>query len=571
MDAEQIRKRKAAREEVLCWLNESWNDISERHNLAVVDKRLLFYVKDIIGNSDYHNLFELLAVRRFLQMLDRYEFRPEAVRKVITCLESLPFPTKSGFKPITLSPVQVFFVTGIYGYYRADGRRLVNNAMLFCPRKFGKTTIVAGLAIYELLFGDADGQIYTCANSYNQAHIAFENLRKCLKALDKNGNRFKVNREAIYNNIKGRSSFARCLASDPATLDGLNASLYILDEFSQAKSADLRNVMATSTGTRENPLELIITTASDLLDSPCVDTLNANKATLMGEQKDDSMFALIFEPDVEDKEDSPITWKKVQPHLGVTIKEDYYAQQYDKAMLTSDNMLAFRTKLLNVFAVNESKSWITGDEIRNLYQPFSFESCQSRPYCMVAFDLSVWDDFSAVCYEIYDAVNKKFHFHIEYYLPSETLVKHPNRDMYKRWVEKGYLKIIEGNVIDYDVIARDIVSRNGAVRICGIGYDPYKAQQAVNTLTAMGAQQVLHPIKQTYGEFTAPMESLEMLIKTGKASFTPNDITPYCFQNAIADEDRNGNRKIIKSALSNKIDGAITCLMSQDLFNKFKR
>jgi hypothetical protein len=37
------------------------------------------------------------------------------------------------------------------------------------------------------------------------------------------------------------------------------------------------------------------------------------------------------------------------------------------------------------------------------------------------------------------------------------------------------------------------------------------------------------------------------------------------------DEDKNGNRKPIKKTHNEKIDGAITCLMCQDLFNNFKR
>lgn len=572
MDADRAKYLRTAKEEAAKWLAENWFRCYKKHpRIQGADKRLDAYLRVVSTHPDSHNLFEILAVKRFLCMLDKYRFSAASFRNKLTVLESIPMTTPKGFAPLTLSPIQVFAIAGMYGFRKADGRRLVTKSMLFVPRKFGKTTFSAGLAIEELLCGDADAQVYTCANSYQQAKICFDNIRKSLKRFDRTGQRFRVNREAIYNQMKGRSSFARCLAADPTTLDGLNASLYILDEFSQSKSADLRNVMSTSTGTRNNPMEIIITTASDLLDSPCVDTLKAYQEILFGNMEDDSVFALILQPDVDDREDDPKTWKKVQPHLGVTVKEDYYEQKYAEALQTNANMLAFRTKLLNVFAINESKAWITSDEVKNLYKPFDFSKCQGRPYCMVAFDLSVWDDFSAVCYGIYDSAAKSFHFHNEYYLPAETLVKHPNRDLYQRWVEKGFLTVIPGKVIDYDRIVRDIVSRNGQVLIAGIGYDPYKSQEAINMLTAMGAQSVLRPIKQTYGEFTAPVEAMEMMIKTGKCSFSPNDITAYCFGNCVMDEDRNGNKKPIKKALSNKIDGAIACLMSQYMFSKFKR
>ena len=538
-----------------------------------LDERVGEYARSVFSDPEAHNLFELLALRRFFTLLQSYDFKPNRVNAVITVLEALKFPVKEGMRPVRLSAVQVYCIANIYGFYRPDGRRLIRNVLLFVPRKFGKTTTVAGIAIYELLFGDADGQVFVCANSYQQAKICFDNIRSSLRALDRTGQSFKVNREADYNLMKGRASFTRCLAADPTTLDGLNASCYILDEYSQAKSADLRNVMATSTGARDNPLELIITTASDLQEGPCASTLQAYEGILLGEASDDSVFALIFQPDVDDREDDPATWRKVQPHIGITIKEDYYEQQWAKAQQTQENMLAFRTKLLNIFAVNASRTWITGDEIRALYAPFDFDRCNpdNPQIAMVAFDLSVWDDFSAVAYQMYNQQTGTFHFHVDYYLPEGSLDRHPRAELYRVWESKGFLKLLPGDVIDYEAIVQDILSRNGKVIIAGIGYDPYHSKTAVNMLASAGAQNVLKPVRQTYGNFTGSVEALEMLIKQKACTFTPNEITAWCFGNCCIDEDKIGNRKPIKQTQTAKIDGAICCLMSQQLFMDFKR
>lgn len=564
-----LRKAKA---DLVAMFTDRGKEAISALSLYEVDPRLEAYCLAVAGAPDEHNIYELLALRRFISFCGTYELRPNVVKAKIVVLESLRFPSEKGLRAIKLSPVQVFALSGIYGFFRPDGKRLTRNAMLFVPRKFGKTTLVAGIAIDELLYGDADGQIYSCANSYQQAKLCFDTMRDCIRALDKGGRRFRVNREVIFNKMRGRTSFARCLASNPQTLDGLNASLYILDEFSQSKSAELRNVMATSTGTRDNPLELIITTASDLQEGPCVDTLEAYKQILLGAAEDDSVFALIFQPDADDAEGDPATWKKVQPHIGYTVKDDYYENQWAKAQQTADNMLAFRTKLLNLFATNDAKAWITGDEIRDIFKPFSFDALgEQPPITMVAFDLSVWDDFSAVTYEVYDAAKQSFHFHTDYYLPEETLGRHTRAELYRSWVDKGYLTILPGSVIDYDLIIKDIISRNGRVLIAGIGYDPYHSKQAVNMLQAYGAGSVLKPIKQTYGAFTGAVETLEMMIKTKQCTFTPNPITAWCFGNCDIDEDSVGNRKPIKRTHSAKIDGAITCLMCQDLFINFKR
>lgn len=130
-----------------------------------------------------------------------------------------------------------------------------------------------------------------------------------MKSLDKRFKNFKINREQVFSKRRGRTSFARCLASNPDKLDGLNASTVILDEFSQADSAELKNVLTSSMGARVNPMTIVITTASDKLESPFVNMLNSYKAVLRGEVENDSIFAHIFEPDVNDAEDDPHTGK----------------------------------------------------------------------------------------------------------------------------------------------------------------------------------------------------------------------------------------------------------------------
>ena len=73
----------------------------------------------------------------------------------------------------------------------------------------------------------------------------------------------------------------------------------------------------------------------------------------------DRVFAHIFEPDVDDEESDPHTWAKVQPHLGITVQPDYYEIQYQKALMSADDMKAFRTKLLNIFVSgNDSPCWL---------------------------------------------------------------------------------------------------------------------------------------------------------------------------------------------------------------------
>lgn len=545
----------------------------EDYTLDQTDIRLKDYVKSAISHPDDHNLYELLSILRFFRLLDAYIFKPTEVKKFIVFYENLKFSGLKGRVKYRLTPIQVFQFANILGFYRTPEKRLCRDALLFVPRKYSKTTSVASLAIYDLLFGDANAQAYAAANSYDQAQICFGEIKNILKSLDKRFKNFKINREQVFSKRRGRTSFARCLASNPDKLDGLNASTVILDEFSQADSAELKNVLTSSMGARVNPMTIVITTASNKLESPFVNMLNSYKAVLRGEVENDSIFAHIFEPDVNDAEDDPHTWAKVQPHLGITVQADYYENEYRKAQMTAEDMLTFRTKLLNLFVQDEAKAWFTSGEIEAMCKDDNdLKTLKNRPDAMVAVDLSVCDDFSSVSYNIYLPEIKMFHIHNDYYFPRKMLISHPNRELYERWAADGYLRLCDGNVIDYRMIVNDINARNReSIRILNIGYDPYKSMEFVNMMGASGAKKVLQPIKQTYGTFTSPVESFEIAARTGRVTFNYNPINWYCFGNAVIDEDRLENRKPIKKSQNAKIDGAVTSVMTFYLYNNFRK
>lgn len=546
-------------------------DLSRYEVLDRADVRLRAYVESVRSSPEGHNLYELLALKRFFVLLDRYEFRPSAVRRFVAVYESLRFNGMRGVVRYRLTPIQVFQFASILGFYRTREKRLCRTAVLYVPRKFSKTTSVAALAIDDLLFGDANAQAYVAANSYEQAQICFREIRGILKNMDSRMRRFRLNREKVFNLMPGKSSFVRCLASDADKLDGLNASLVIVDEYSQADSADLKNVLTSSMGARVNPLTVIITTASEKLNGPFYSELQGYKSILEGRMEDDSVFAHVFEPDIDDAEDSEATWRKVQPHWGITIQEDYYEHKYREALRSYADMKAFRTKLLNVYVVDDARAWISAEEAMACRRALDLDGVGGGPMTMVALDLSVHDDFSAVSYTVYSETLRSFHVHTDYYLPRGTLESHPNRELYRRWAESGYLRLCDGDVIDYRMIVDDVLRRSRRLRIVGIGYDAYKSQECVNMLSAAGFRPVLGAVPQNYGAFTSPVESFEYALRTGHVTLNDNPINWYCFGNAVLDEDRNENKKPVKISDNRKIDGVITALMTFYMYTNYER
>ncbi len=568
MTEEEKDKLRAAKVDVTARL--AAMDI-DRYRLPEVDSRLDEYVRMVAADPDGHNLWEQLAVLRFFGMIDKYGINLTEVQLFFDFYESLYFPGKSGHQRYKLTPVQAFQFASIFAFWE-DGRRVVREVVLYVPRKFSKTTSTASLAIYDVLYGDANAECYTGANSSDQAKKCFDVIRGCFRRLDPKERRYTVNEQQIKSRRRDRSAFAQCLTANARTKDGLNASTVIMDEFSQAKDSELLTVLTTSMGVRENPLTAIITTASDVFDGPFYEMLQGYKAVLLGEYEDDTVFAHLFEPDIDDAEDDERTWYKVHPHLGVTVSINFYRQEYKKALRDgAEAMLAFRTKLLNVYAENEQRSWISSTLARHISKPMAIDALRGRPDAMVAIDLSESDDFSAVTLGIYDAAGKIFNFHTAYFFPAGALPGHPNEKLYRTWADRGYLHLTDGDVIDYAAIVNYVLYLNQHARILGIGYDPWKSQEVINMLAASGAGNVIKGIRQTYGTFTAPVESFEHGAKTGHIFINDNPINAYCFGNAVLDSDRLENCKPIKRKHNQKIDGVITKLMCLRLFIDYER
>ena len=569
-DRDALRSLKAT---VAGELHSGRESLLSTHDAAVsTDPRIREYLASVMTAPDGHNLYELLGVRRFFSLLDRWPWDGGKVRRFFRFYESLRFSGTAGRTRYRLTPIQCFIFASIFGFRDLQGRRLTRTAYLFVPRKFAKTTSVAALAISDLLFGDNNAQAYIGANSYDQAKICFDEIRSIMRDIDPDERHLRVNREKINFRNGERDSLIQCLTSNASTKDGLNASLVIMDEYAQARNtagkdgAALKNVLTSSMGARSEPMTVITTTASEVVDGPFAHELDGVLRVLRGEAMSDSMFAAVFMPDIDDAEGDPATWRKVQPHIGVTVREDFYAGEWERAQMSAENMQTFRTKLLNIFAITERRSWIPPELVTSLMVPIRLEDFHGRPPAMCAIDLSESDDFSAVTFGIYDARGRDYAFHTSYFFPEGALAGHPNEALYRVWANQGHLVLVPGKVIDYRTIVEFILEANRHLCILRIGYDPWKSQEVVNMLAAAGAKDVLHPVKQTYGNFTAPVESFEHGAKTGRVRMNDNPINAFCFGNAVLDEDRLENVKPVKRGQYRKIDGVVTTLMCLRMF-----
>jgi phage terminase large subunit-like protein len=119
---------------------------------------------------------------------------------------------------------------------------------------------MAALALYMMIVdGEASPQIACLANSREQARILFEYIDTFAKGLDKDSRIIKHYRN--YISMPMNNGNVKVYSADASTLDGLNVSMGVIDEFHEAKDRKLYDVIKSSQGMRTQPLMVIITTA----------------------------------------------------------------------------------------------------------------------------------------------------------------------------------------------------------------------------------------------------------------------------------------------------------------------
>ena len=513
------------------------------------------YAEDVINGKEVVGDNIRLAVERFYTLLDKYEFREKKVDDVILFFSNLKHYTgKHAGKPFILQPWQAFTVASIYGFYKEDGTRLTTNAYLEISRKNGKTAFAVGLCLYGLIADEESGaEVYLGANSRDQVKFsAWPLTSNFSKGLDPRGKNLTVLRDMVK--FDSQKSWLKVLASDSTKLDGPNPSMYLLDEFHAAKNNDLKDVLQSGQGMRENPLGIVVTTAGFDLLGPCFQYRRMCIEVLKGLKEDDSLFAAIFSLDDKDDWKDEKVWKKSNPNLGVTVRLNYIRSEVLKAVNSSSAEVGVKTKNLNVWCDSETV-WIPEHYILDSSKTIDINDYKDCD-CYAGIDLSSTSDLT--CADFMIVTEEKYLFFTKYYLPQAALVEKRFKDLYSEWQRKKLITITPGNVVDYDYILNDIMDIGKVLNIQKVAYDAWNATQFVINATDNGLP--MEPFSQALGNFNRPTKEMERLILSGKAVIDNNEINRHCFRNVVLARDRNGNVKPSKQYEEKKIDGVIAKL-----------
>lgn len=523
------------------------------------------YASDVSSGGIVCGQLIRLAVERFYTFLERDDliFKESKVDYVIRFISKLKHYTgRHAGKPFVLQPWQSFIVACIYGfYYKETGERVVQSVYIEMARKNGKSAFAAALCLYHLIAdGESGAEVYLAANSKDQVKLSSWPLcSNFAKGLDPKGRRLEIYRDMVK--FEAAKSWLKVLAADSTKLDGPNPSMFLLDEYHAAKSSALKDVLQSGQGMRDNPMQVIITTAGFDKMGPCYQMRTMCIEILQGLKEDDSIFAAIFSIDEDDDWKDESVWVKGNPNLDVTVKRSYLRGQVKKAINSPSEEVGVRTKNINEWC-DSVEVWIQDDNIMQVSDTVDVSVFGSDAECYVGIDLSSTSDLSCVSYMI--PFEGKMYFKTDYYLPREALKTKKNKEQYGEWARLGYLKITPGNVIDYDCILEDILQMDSRIFIMKVGYDSWNATQFVINAETRGLP--MEPVSQSIGNFNRPTKEIERAILSGMVVIDNNPITRFCFKNVVMKVDYNGNTKPSKQFNDKKIDGVVAMIEAYGVY-----
>lgn len=443
--------------------------------------------------------------------------------------------------------------------------RVIREVWVEVSRKNGKSTLIGGLGIYmSCADGESGAECVAAATTEKQAGFVFDPVRALVNSSPMLKPYAKAFRKKIVHTATA-SEFA-VVSSVAEGMHGANLHFYCVDEVHVHKSPELIETIETGTGSRTQPLGVLITTA----DEGKPDTVyvrKRNRIVQLAERAytDPSTYGVIWA--VADSEEdaaklgidllSEEAHKLANPGFGVSPTRSYLRRQATVASESPADYskylrlhLGIRTKQSTTYIT--IKAW---DGCTSLVDPLKL----AGKLAFGGLDLASSSDFTAYCLLFPDGEGG-YDITWRFWLPEGAytqLVKRTSK-LAEVWRREGRFHVTDGDVQDYDQVKADILTDWKTFRVREIGYDPWNSSQMVNDLTHDGVSMV--PVRQGYATLSPALKEMKRLI----LGSTPGNVlwrhgshpVPrwMCGNLAVA-MDPSGNVKPDRARSADKIDG----------------
>lgn len=497
-----------------------------------------------------------------LQPGGKYAFDEEKANRPIEFIERFCRHSKGEWagQPVRLELFQKAFIQALFGFVDRDtGLRRFREAFFLVGRKNGKSTLLAGLALYMLIAdGEGGAEVYSTATKYAQARLLFDECHNMVKQSPDLSRHMKKRKSDLYY-VPGMAKL-QPLSRNSDSLDGLNASFVIMDELHGVKDRNLYEVMRQSQSARRQPLLVMITTAGTVRECIFDDMYNHACAVADGTITDDTFLPILYELDRRDEWMEPDAWIKANPSLGAIKKTDDLAIKVQRAKQNPVELSGVLCKEFNIRETVQS-AWLSFDAI-NCTDTFDMEEFRGA-YCIGGVDLSITTDLTCASLLMMKRGSDKKYVAQMYWLPADSLQERVKRDKipYDKWFERGLLRLCAGNSISYSDVTQWFVDMVKQYELfpAWVYYDSYSARYFVEEMQRQGFNMVR--CIQGAKTLSLPMQMLGTDLQAHRVNYNNNPILKWCLSNTGIQTDRNGNIVPVKNqSPKQRIDGSAALL-----------
>lgn len=528
------------------------------------------YAEDIANKRILANEDRVLACRRFLTDLERddLDFRSDQFDFVIDLIEGtihhVQGEDKNGvsFKgtPMLLTDWQKFVCVNLFGFFRkgTDIRRF-NEALIFLPRKQGKTSFSAALAEAKSILDRGSGaKTYIVANSVKQTMESFGFLVDNAEELKGDVRKLRIrdnNQEhSISIDFGDGTAEMYAIANQEDKLDSLNCNCLILDELHSWKRAGAKKyiLMKNAMKAYRNKLLIGISTAGDIPDGFLANRIKTLHEVLNGTITDkayDSYFIFICKAD-QDKEgnvlnskgeittlDDPEVLQMCTPSIGVTVTVDELMDDAAQAMNEPQLRAEYLNKTLNIFT-NALNAYFDINEFRSSDDEYSWtlEELAKLPITWYGgADLSKLHDLTAgAIYGTYKDVDICI---THAFFPRAAAIKKADEDGIPLfgWEEDGWLTMSNtATVLPDDIVNWFISMKKMGFKIKIVGFDKKFGREFFLKMKKSGFKIQDQP--QYFYVKSEGFRHIEVKVKNKKFYYLHSDAFEYCVQNVRAIE-----------------------------------
>lgn len=449
----------------------------------------------------------------------------------------------------------------LFGTVRDDGLRQFRTCYVEVPRKNGKSTLCAALALYMLCAdGEPGAEIISAASDRQQARLVFEVAQGMIRQNPELMKRLELQQHAI----KYGSNWYKAISAEANTKHGFNCHAVIYDEIHSAPDRDLWDVLATSTGARDQPIIMAITTAGHDTQSICWELHEYARRVKQGEIDDPTFLPVLYSADRSDDWTDPETWKKANPGFGSICKPEYFQQEVMRCKANPSQVNTFLRLHLNIWTAG-SIAWITDEQFMMGAHDIPEDRLKGLPLYM-GLDLSSTKDLTAVSMLWRDDERDCFYLRCHHFVNEEKAQSRSQSGGidYFTFQRLGLVTITEGNVTDMVAVREWIQRMSDRYEITVLAFDRWLSHLVVPYLDGIECE----PFGQGYASMSWPTKEMERMMCQGKIIHAGHSVLRWQFGcvNLTYDDAENVKVTKKKNSESQKVDGVVASIMALGVY-----